>query len=170
MRRDVEDAADKPGADSKSTLDDIAECQGPCDFLHVDHCDHAPHAEKAADDRKGMATGRSQEAPSRVGQPHRRTTLGGGGGNWPVCGARKPCPACKLTLFFPETRNGSRTGSSANDQSLPLAAEQASRRPPKLTLSRRSSCNSAILPQTPVMCDLSRPPPVLNLVHLALRP
>lgn len=35
-----------------------------------------------------MATGDSQEAPIRVEQPHRRTTLGGGGGNWPVCGAQ----------------------------------------------------------------------------------
>ena len=61
---------------------------GPaCDFVH--HYDHgAPHAAKTTNHRKRMAAGRPQEAPVRVGQPHRTATLGGGGGNWPVCSAQ----------------------------------------------------------------------------------
>lgn len=43
-----------------------------------------------------MATGRPQETPVRVGKPYRRTTLGGGGRNWPVCSAS--WSSCELTL------------------------------------------------------------------------
>lgn len=51
-----------------------------------------------------MATGRSQEAPIRVEQPHRRTTLGSGGGNWPVCSAHDSlcCRASLPSLFRDE--------------------------------------------------------------------
>ena len=137
------------------------------------HDDHGPCAEKTADYRKEMAAGRPQEAPGRVGHPHRRTALGGGGGNWPVCAA--PSPSCKLTLSLPATKSGSGTGSSANVQSSPLATGKV---PPNLALrqSRRSGCNSTILPQIRHPADRLRPQsilyrrlPVLNLVRLARR-